>query len=85
MLSNFEGPRGYGIQVVVDWVGGVGGILGVPSEWVRWRGWGCCSGFLSERWFDLHVCMNCCIAAREGLDVVLHEQGGFSCDLDGGG
>ena len=58
VVSNFEEPRGYGVQVRVDGLGGVGGMLGMPSARARWRGWGCCSGFLSKQWFALHVGMD---------------------------
>jgi len=36
MLGNFEGSRGYNVQVGVDWVNGVGVVRGVPPTWVRW-------------------------------------------------
>jgi len=84
VVINFEGPRWDGVQVRVDGVGGVGCMLGVPSVWARWRGWGCCYSFPSNRWFPLHVCIDCCISLREGLVIVLRELGGFPCDFEGG-
>ncbi len=49
VIGNFKGFRGHGFQVGVDWVGGVCGMLGVPSAWSEWREWGYCSGFFSLR------------------------------------
>jgi len=39
-------PRGNNIEVRVDWVGGIGGVLWEASAWAMRRGWRGYSSFL---------------------------------------
>ena len=83
MGGDLKCPRGSGVKVGVNWLGGVGGVTGEPSAWARRRGREGRSSSFFEGWFAHLVVVYCWAAVGKGSDDVLREPRRFPCDFEG--
>ena len=76
-------PRGNGIRVGVNWVGGIGGVTREQSAWAMRGGWGGRSNFLFEGWSAHLIVVYCWVIIGKGPDAVLREPRRLPCDFEG--